>query len=596
MDDNVFTLSYKSVASVPWNGSVTDFDSAIHALGKNLGHKKFKAINPYFDDKTVLDYVDIVIPDNPVCVVWTYQGKWVVKLFDQDWSPSEGYHSFEIQKPKLAWTKNEDLDRLMTFKNNPVTEYNLKKSDEEYELVWYIDPRVNPLEDKVWAMKARPIGTKIKGVKDMGYVMPDVAVEFNEHLPDIGVDVDLCYPAYYELAHECAYELDKKHQTDNKRLWVVKFTPTWRKPKEWIWLGSIAPEYNITTNPDLPNLEYNVDYIIPWHDLAYEHVWMLSNEHLNAGEPEIWAFKIKAAKDTSETKVIDYVSLEFDLEINPDLPEFNLDLDYIIPWHDLAYEHVWYIKHKNKKVWAAKVTAVDNPIGTKEVGIIIPELDRLDVIFISYHEPNAEENWQRVLAKAPWAKRVDGVSGIFEAHKAAARLSNTDMFYVVDGDAWLVDEWNFNYQPNLFDRDCAYVWSSKNSINDLVYQYGGVKLFNKSVITKKKTWKSLDMFSTMPKIKSENDISCITRFNTDEFATWRSAFRESVKLYVSNQITRLDSWLSSDINAPFGKFAQSGAQAGINFAKENINNLSVLTKINDYTWLKQQFRKENNLG
>ena len=35
----------------------------------------------------------------------------------------------------------------------------------------------------------------------------------------------------------------------------------------------------------------------------------------------------------------------------------------------------------------------------------------LDFVFISYKEPNCEENYADLLNKVPWAKRVHGVKG-----------------------------------------------------------------------------------------------------------------------------------------------------------------------------------------
>ena len=58
-----------------------------------------------------------------------------------------------------------------------------------------------------------------------------------------------------------------------------------------------------------------------------------------------------------------------------------------------------------------------------------------DIIFISYSEPNAEENYQRVKARFPLVKRVKDIKGIHNAHIAAAKKSFTQMFWVVDGDA-----------------------------------------------------------------------------------------------------------------------------------------------------------------
>ena len=63
----------------------------------------------------------------------------------------------------------------------------------------------------------------------------------------------------------------------------------------------------------------------------------------------------------------------------------------------------------------------------------------LDFVFISYTEPNKEENWADLKSKIPWAKRVDGVKGFDSAHKAAAEKAETDFFISVDGDN-IVDE------------------------------------------------------------------------------------------------------------------------------------------------------------
>jgi hypothetical protein len=57
-----------------------------------------------------------------------------------------------------------------------------------------------------------------------------------------------------------------------------------------------------------------------------------------------------------------------------------------------------------------------------------------DIIYLSYDEPNAEKNYADLCQKIPWAKRVHGIEGSDAAHKACARLSETDRFITVDGD------------------------------------------------------------------------------------------------------------------------------------------------------------------
>ena len=666
MLDDIYQLPLNKVSAIEWLGDPLYYDLQLYELGR--GHREFWAINPNSDIpnkwNTDLKYYLDEIPHSRKCIVIAHDGEWIVKLFKDGWYPYHGYETIEIIKPKLAWSKNPDIDKLMTFEDDPFGTFDPDRWDRDYKLIWYMDPRFNPLDDKVWAMSCQPIGRKVLGTKDMGYVVPNVLVQFNEHLPDVGVDANDCCPSFYDLAYECAYELDPIHQTNDERLWVVKFTPQWRKPKEWKWIGTISPEYTVVYNPDLPELDYDLDYVIPWHDFKFEHVWMLDRKHLIHDQDDIWAFTIQVSTELEGSKIVDTISPTLHTIYNPDLNGYKYNIDYLIPYHDFAYthmlmldkaysgeydiwavkfgfvsdsdeiknmgsvspivrvvknpalahidvnveyqipyhdrhyKHVWYLDQTDTKdkVWALRMAATTSSRGEKDMGTITPLLPmRLDVIFISYHEPNAEENWARVLEKAPYAKRVDGVKGIFEAHKVAATLSTTDMVYVVDGDAWLVDDWEFDFQPGIFDRDCAYVWSSINPVNDLTYQNGGVKLLSKQVLMKQKKWTTLDMFTgIMPKIKAEDTISCITRFNVDKFTTWRSAFRECVKLYTTNQMSKLNAWLKSDVNKPYGEYAALGAKLAYQYAKENKDNHTALLNINNYSWLEQQFKKMTN--
>lgn len=278
---------------------------------------------------------------------------------------------------------------------------------------------------------------------------------------------------------------------------------------------------------------------------------------------------------------------------------------------DSTYLLTWYLDPKfntsKDKVWAFKQHPLDRrTTGVKDMGYVTPIFpEHLDVVFISYNETNAETNWQRVLEKAPWAKRVDGVEGIFNAHKAAAELSKTDMFYVVDGDAWLVDDWTFDFQPGIFDRSVTHIWRAKNPINGLTYGYGGVKLFSKQIVESTNNWTTLDMSTTLtPSIKIMDKVSNITAFNTDEFSTWRSAFRECVKLCYNikqNSLDalsqeRLDAWTTPDNSCEFASYASAGAIEAIKWTRECNYAMDQLVLINNRQWLTEQFnnRQEND--
>ena len=94
-----------------------------------------------------------------------------------------------------------------------------------------------------------------------------------------------------------------------------------------------------------------------------------------------------------------------------------------------------------------------------------------------------------------------------------------------------------------------------------------------------------------------SDVSNITAFNTDPFNTWRSAFRECVKLSSkiireqNNEETdqRLYAWCNKGIDRPFGDYSIHGANIGRAYGTKNINNPNELKKINDFDWLYEQF-------
>ena len=71
-----------------------------------------------------------------------------------------------------------------------------------------------------------------------------------------------------------------------------------------------------------------------------------------------------------------------------------------------------------------------------------------DIFYISYDEPNKEENWAKLQNIAPWAQRIDGVKGFDSAHKAAAQASATEKFITVEGDNIVYPE-SFDLQRDM---------------------------------------------------------------------------------------------------------------------------------------------------
>jgi|TARA_B100000902_G_scaffold216484_1_gene205783 hypothetical protein len=219
-----------------------------------------------------------------------------------------------------------------------------------------------------------------------------------------------------------------------------------------------------------------------------------------------------------------------------------------------------------------------------------------DVVFISYNEPDADERYKRLLERYPNTKRIHGVKGIHQAHIAAAKKCSTKMFWVIDGDADLLPEFNLDHKVNEYDLDCVHVWRSRNPINNLIYGYGGVKLLprrltmNVDVSSPDMTTSISDRFKAMP------FVSNVTSFNSDPFSTWKSAFRECAKL--SSKVIdrqeegetneRLKVW-TTKANGRFCEFAIRGANAGMRFGLSDGVDLGL---INDFDWLLRQFEME----
>jgi len=202
-----------------------------------------------------------------------------------------------------------------------------------------------------------------------------------------------------------------------------------------------------------------------------------------------------------------------------------------------------------------------------------------DIVFISYKEVNADKHFNELYKRFPVVQRVDGVQGIHKAHKTAASKCLTKMFWVVDGDAKVLDDFNFDFMPEKRNENVVHVWRSKNPINNLEYGYGGVKLLPRRLTLEMKE-DTTDMTTSISnRFRAMEQVSNISVFNTNAFNTFKSAFRECVKL--SSKVidrgddketdSRLDVWCTVGKDKLFG-------------------SPSKLKLINNFTWLKEYYK------
>jgi hypothetical protein len=217
-----------------------------------------------------------------------------------------------------------------------------------------------------------------------------------------------------------------------------------------------------------------------------------------------------------------------------------------------------------------------------------------DIFFVSYNEPNADANWERLSSKYPNAKRVHGIKGIHNAHRRCAELSYTSMFWTVDGDTIIDDDFEFDRFIPIYDMVYLHLWYSRNPVNGLAYGYGAVKLWpTTAVIEFDKNW--LDFTTSVGNIKIVDEVIATSAFNTDVWSAWRSGFREAVKLCVNvansdddESLQRLLVWLTVTLPVDYAVDTRSGAIDGVEFylASLTIDDLKI---INDFDKLQILF-------
>ena len=231
-----------------------------------------------------------------------------------------------------------------------------------------------------------------------------------------------------------------------------------------------------------------------------------------------------------------------------------------------------------------------------------------DIFFLSYDEPNADENFEQLQKHVPWVKRVHGIEGSDAAHKACANNSETDRLVIIDADNFLIKSRFLNQVieidesvPNI--ENSVISWPSLNIINGLVYGNGGIKCWNKSTILNMKTHESakkddlrsqVEFCWNIPYLGVDAVFSEI-RNNSTPFQAWRAGFREGVKLGLDQgtkvqdlnnlwkeNLNRLLVWCNIGADVPNGIWAILGARQGCymtNFTDWDYIN------VRDFRWL-----------
>jgi len=222
----------------------------------------------------------------------------------------------------------------------------------------------------------------------------------------------------------------------------------------------------------------------------------------------------------------------------------------------------------------------------------------LDIVFLSNGETGADENYEHLLNVTKGLKnrvvRVDGVNGRVAAYHAAAIASQTSWMFTVFAKLKVNSKFDWTWQPDRLQVPKHYIFYASNPVNGLVYGHQAMIAYNKQ-ITLSNMGKGLDFT-----LDSEHEVveinSGVARYNTDEFSTWRTSFREAIKLRLDDSAIsrhRLKVWTTVG-EGDYAQYSTQGAQHAVEYFEQVNGDLDKLRLSYDWPWLQEYFNTKYN--
>jgi hypothetical protein len=224
----------------------------------------------------------------------------------------------------------------------------------------------------------------------------------------------------------------------------------------------------------------------------------------------------------------------------------------------------------------------------------------LDIVFLSNGESNADANWQHLQTIAAGCSnrciRVDGVNGRGAAYKAAADASETAWFFSVFAKLEIDPAFDFAWQPDRMQQAKHYIFNSRNPVNGLEYGHQGLIAYNKKLVLATEAIQGLDFTLSQPH-GVEPVLSGVAHYNSDPWSTWRTAFREVVKLrHYSETVPdvetkyRLDTW-QKRAQGDHAEWSLRGAQDAVEYYNSVSGNYDSLLLTFEWAWLRDYFNQ-----
>jgi hypothetical protein len=222
------------------------------------------------------------------------------------------------------------------------------------------------------------------------------------------------------------------------------------------------------------------------------------------------------------------------------------------------------------------------------------ESQNLDIVYISNGEPEEEKYYniacQTSQRKVKW---VRGINGRTAAYQAAANASDTDWFFTVFAKLEVNSEFNWHWQPDYWQVPKHYIFNARNPVNGLEYGHMGMIAYNKRLVLENNN-PGIDFTLSQPH-ESVPLLSGTAHFNQDAWTTWRTAFREVVKLrlFMDTQPTletehRLNTWLTR-AQGNYSNYCLDGAKDAVEYYESVKGDPAQLQLSFEWAWLRARY-------
>lgn len=357
------------------------------------------------------------------------------------------------------------------------------------------------------------------------------------------------------------------------------------------------PLLNSTGHWHVPDNLDTDDFDFDWRPDPYERPYrhQFGTQWQKTGGP---CYIVDTSTDVmyqSEQRAIRLPSKEH-WQINEAIDEARFDWSWHPDETEQAFNHVFGNKYFTAR--QSHSVVYQRPGATEfkyEVAQRATQLQPLlDIVFISNGETGAEERYTHLCKIAGrTVKRVSNVSGREHALRAAAELASTDWFFAVPAKLRVDAKFDFKWQPNRCIEAKHWIFTAKNPVNGLDYGHQALVAYHRTNLLNTQDY-GLDFTMSAP-----HDVyprcSGIAEYNSDALMTWRTAFREAVKLKAAGDdesLQRLQTWLTV-ANGEYAEESKQGAQSGVDYYDEVAGDHAKLMLSFKWSWLDQRYKQLN---